>query len=160
MNNDCFNENTNNAEIITEIRNKNDEEKLAFIKTLLSQTQEIERVVRNWGENVKNNVNKILYDEKNGKICRREWVVFEDETFYCAYCLCFSAMKNLFVDGVKYDRGCRISEKLKKHSSAAYHKAALNKFLECNNSVKACQNERKNVIKIVFKIILFLATHG
>lgn len=159
-NNIIENENCiNNNICAANIRNENDEKKVDFVKNVISTAD----LPSNFNVLSHTNVNKIFYCDTNGETHRRDYVFFENNKFYCVYCLCFSALdKNSFVQGVQYVRGCRLPEKLQKHDTAPYHLAAVHIF--CTKSMSLIgevhQNVKRNALKAIFKIIIFLATHG
>lgn len=69
----------------------------------------------------------ILHSEKQG----REWLYYSDNTFYCAYCLCFSHRENnRSVRGIKYVKGCRIVNTLNEHDHELNHISARNIFVQ------------------------------
>lgn len=69
--------------------------------------------------------------------------------------------KNSFVEGVKYVRGGRLPEKLRKHDISAHHDVAKRIFVVKSSNLdgEVQQNPKRNALKAIFKIIIFLATH-
>lgn len=57
-----------------------------------------------------------------------------------------------------------MSDKLQKHGQAAFHKLAENTYLkfDCDIQQEACEavSAKKNVLRIIVKIIIYIATHG
>lgn len=106
----------------TNIRHERNENKVNFIINVSFQTD----IPRNLIPLPRSDPNKIFYSTINGETHRRDYVLFRNNKFYCTHCLCFSVLheKNLFVQGLEYVEGCRISDKLKKHGSSSYHKLA------------------------------------
>lgn len=153
--NSVENNNNNSANI----RNKSDEIKVNFIKNVLSQTG----IPQNFIALPKSNENKIFFGFKNDETQRRDYILFENNTFYCVFCLCFSPLaENSLTQGVKYVPGCRITTKLGIHDNSANHQLAQNVYAEKSTNLNGGiqQNSKRNVLRIVLKIIIFLATHG
>lgn len=102
--------NNNFDEIINRIRNSSNEVKIDFIQNVVSKTEipfDFKKLLRSKPET-------IFYEIKDGCQTKREWVLFYQNIFYCMYCVCFSPLnENRLVTGIKYEKGCRISEFLK-----------------------------------------------
>lgn len=149
------NNNNNRAAII---RKENDEKKVNFIKNNSYVLIPADLIVL-----PKTNINKILYYQENDRTVRREYLYFENNSFYCSYCLCFSfADDSDFVKGVEYVRGNRLPTKLSKHDSAPYHLNAKRIFEEKSTTPNGeiQQSTKRNALKAIFKILIFLATNG
>lgn len=150
-------ENNNYAKII---RNETNEIKVNFIQNVLSKTE----IPPNFIALRNTNINKIFYQTVAGASLRRNYVLFESNKFYCVYCLCFSLQgENLLVQGVGYVPGCRITEKLTIHDTSSHHNLAKRVYLEKSkipNGEIVQENSKRNVIRVIMKIIIFLATHG
>lgn len=144
------------------IRNQCDDEKLKFIRNVLARTE----ISETFPMDLKINRRKIFYRIKDGTEEKREWVLFENNKFYCLYCVCFSLQKNQFVLGVEYKKGCRLSDNLKKHDDAAYHNLATNAYLKFDPNLQqevheyVYESSKRNVLRIIVKIIIYIATHG
>lgn len=145
---------------IDQIRNSTTEAKIEFITNVISQTNipsDFKKILRSRPE-------KIFYEIKDGKQCKREWVLFCQNKFYCVYCVCFSPLcENRMVLGVEYVKGCRISEYLKSHEHELHHTSAKDRYSELvspNSGENTCQSAKRNVIRAIVKIIIFIATHG
>lgn len=148
---------TNNNNYATKIRKENDETKINFIKDVKEKAD----IPTNFTVLRNTNINKIFFYGQNGEK-RRDYIFIENNKFYCTYCLCFSAMDtNSFIQGVEYVRGGRMPEKLQKHEISAHHQSAQRVFVEkSSNSIREQQNVKRSALKSIFKIIIFLATHG
>lgn len=102
----------------------------------------------------------------HGQNKSREWILFNNNLFYCSHCLCFSTKKQgPLIDGVEYKKNCRISEILKNHEAGAHHIHATNIFISYRGGAPATScdipaNEKRGVLCSIVKIIIFLATHG
>lgn len=142
------------------IRNQNDENRVNFIKNTLLQPD----IPPNFVSIARSNIKNIFYLLENGKTQRRSYVLFENNKFYCVHCVCFSPLKeNGLVRGVEYVQGCRISEKLKTHDTSSNHQLAQRIYLQKLSNLNgelAEPNTKRNVLRIILKIIIFLATHG
>lgn len=150
----------NNNFDVKSIKNKSNEIKLEFIKSVIPQTGIPGNFVPIWKTN---NTRKIFYEIKDGHEQKRDWVFFQNNTFYCLYCLCFAINENHFVNGIEYVKGCRITDNLKKHDEAAHHKHAHSTYLKCRESThKPHQDdsEKRKVVRIIVKTIIYIATHG
>lgn len=153
--------NNNEFDEIDVIRNNTDACKVEFVSTVISQ-KEIPFDFKKIG---RTNEEKIFFEIKNGKKQKREWVLFPNNKFYCVYCLCFSPLhQNRLVLGVEYVNICRITDKIKNHGLEAHHKAAKNTYSEIvacfEKGAEACTSGKKNAIRCIVKIIIFVATHG
>lgn len=147
----------NNLSEQNNIRNKSIEHKVNFVKNVISQIGiplDFKPIVYCIAEN-------IFYQSVDGKSCRREWVLFQNNKFHCGYCLCFSALEgNRFVKGVEYVKGCRITSLLQLHARETHHQLAKNSYWNLVSKDKIEHSEKRNVIKIIVKIVIFIATHG
>lgn len=143
-------------DVIT-IRNQADVIKVNYIKNLLSQTAIPGNFQPNWKTN---NIRKLFFRTNDGKESKREYVLFENDKFYCAYCVCFARKVNRFVEGVDYTQGCRMVDGLNKHETSAHHKLAEKNFLKANSDLPRENCSKREVLRILIKIIIFIATHG
>lgn len=146
----------NNGNITETIRKESNKNKLEFVKNVILQKNipEHSKPLR------KCNARKIFYGINDEK---REWIFFHENTFFCAYCLCFSLCDdNRFVLGIKYEKGCRIADNLNRHDSEKNHIRAKNIFGKLASDSNIQQNPSRNwlALKAVVKIIIFIATHG
>lgn len=141
------------------MKDQSHEVKLEFIKSVLAQTGIPAHFAPCWKTN---STEKIFYRIKDGQKQKREWVFFQEDKFYCVYCLCFALKENVFVKGVEYVKGCRITDKLNIHEEATYHNHALGTYLKHCPTQEACHynSEKRDVMRIIVKIIIYLATHG
>lgn len=156
----------NNVEI-NKIRNNTDEAKIEFISNVISLTDipadfSARSHVRS---NTRSSEDKIFFEIINGKAKKREWVLFVNSKFYCVYCLCFSSLdKNRFVTGIEYVKNCRIVDKLKKHGKESNHETAedsyLRKVANHGDGQRTYQSAKRNVVKCIVKIIIFITTQG
>lgn len=152
--------NNNNEEAL---KNATVEAKIQFIRTVISQSEVPNDIKKIFCTNT--NYDKIFYEIKDGNKNKREWVSFFNNKFFCVYCLCFSLLsENRLVKGVKYEKNCRITDKLKTHENEKHHLLAKNTFANhCANIEKqeeVYQSAKRNAIKCIVKIIIFIATHG
>lgn len=144
------------------IRNQNIEIKVAFAKNVISQKDipaEFVPIPRSCPEKIFYRIND------DGEKQRREYILFENNKFFCVYCLCFSPREiNRLIKGIDYVPGCRISNILSVHENEALHKLAIKEFDRINGNDPAQGDidkpERRNAIKSIVKIIIFIATHG
>lgn len=128
--------------------------KLVFIQNVLNQTE----IPPFFGQKKKSAVKNIFFRIKNGEESRRHWIFFENECFFCAYCICFAA-KNIFVTGVQMNK--RTSDYVKKHDDQQYHKLAKNKYLELFSPDQATtQSAKWKILRAVVKVIIFVGTHS
>lgn len=143
------------------IRNQSDEVKLSFINNVIRGTEIPTNFVPTWKTN---NTRKMFYRIKNGNEEKREWVLFENNHFYCAYCLCFALQPYRFVKGVEYMKGGRTTESLRKHDEESHHKHAMGIYLKLNVDFREETSQPKSpkrvVLRAILKIIIFIATHG
>lgn len=153
----------NNNNVIAKnilIRNENNETKINLIKSVIS-----EEIPLNFKPMAYSSTDKIFYKTIDGKLHRREWLLFQNNRFYCVYCICFSALsENRFIQGVEYIKSCRITEKLTSHDKESHHKLARSTYLnlvsDSNSEKNIYHAEKRNAIKIIVKIIIYIATHG
>lgn len=142
----------------SEIRSQSDENKVVFIKNIISQ----KGIPANFVPLQYSCQNKIFFGADNKK---REWILFENNKFFCVYCLCFSLYKkHRLIKGINYEKNCRISDALKHHETERNHIRARNIYFDM---VPTCGSERIKkpsdkwiVLSSVVKIIIFQATHG
>lgn len=155
-------QNNNNEVTINTIRIGNDKIKVNFVQNSISQTN----VPLNFKPILYSKPETIFYCTIEGKQHSREWLLFQNNKFYCVYCVCFSALdeRNPFIKGVEYIRNCRVSEKLKSHEAQTNHKLAKatysNLISNCSTQEGLHHSETEEIIGIVVKIIIFIATHG
>lgn len=143
------------------IRNCNSNDvKIEFITNVIAATE----IPSDFIKILRSKPGKIFYEIKDGEQYKREWVLFLENKFYCVYCVCFSPLsENRMVVGVDYVKGCRISEFLNSHGNESNHSAAKNRYsalVSPDNGENTCQLAKKNVIRSIVKIIIFIATHG
>lgn len=147
--------------VVNTIRNQTDEFKLEFIRNVSAQVEIPVAFKPSWKTS---GTRKLFYPIKDGKEQKREWVYFEENKFYCTYCLCFAIKKNQLVEGIEYVAGSRMGDKLQKHDQAAFHKLAESTYLkfDCDIQQEACEavSAKKNVLRSIVKIIIYIATHG
>lgn len=152
-----INNNNNDCEEISAIRNISVKDKIEFIRNIVSQS------------GIPIDFKKIMYtDEKKiffaGEI-KREWILFSNQKFFCVYCLCFSSLtENRFVKGVEYSKKNRVTEKLNAHGKEKHHQIAkstyLNKVSISDGQCEQNSSEKRKAIKCIIKIIIFISTHG
>lgn len=163
LNNNNVNDKNHHAKSfdVKTIRNQRDENKLIFIKNVLRETGIPANFAATWKTN---STRKIFYRIKNGHEEKREWVLFENNYFYCAYCLCFALQEYRFVKGVEYVKGGRITESLSKHDEESYHKHAMGTYMKLNADFQEATSQpeslKRVVLRTIMKIIIFIATHG
>lgn len=90
---------------------------------------------------------------------------FVNNKFFCTYCLCYSLCKtHRLIQGVEYVKNCRITETSNHHENERNHiharKCYLRKVPDFGILDKAEQSEKRSVLNLVVKIIIFIATHG
>lgn len=154
--------NNNNGDYfeINEIRKSTEEFKIELISNVSRNgiPPDFEKICQS-------NAEKKFFEIKDGDKHKREWVFFINNRFYCIYCVCFSPLnENRLVKGVEYAKNCRITEKLNSHGKELNHIASKNFYLKtAGNSGKdeeKYQSAKRNAIKCIVKIIVFIATHG
>lgn len=149
---------TDNTEI--ELRKSTVEAKVEFVKNIISQSEVPNDIKRKFCD-----YEKIFYQLKDQKRNKREWVSFFNNKFFCVYCLCFSTLNNnRLVEGVVYEKGCRITDKLQRHGNEKNHVLAKNtyskKAADFENQEVVYRSAKRNAIQCIVKIIIFIATHG
>lgn len=148
---------TSTLNICAVIRNENNSAKVAFINDVISQVG----IPPNFKPLPKSNGNKIFYRMTNNEQEQREWLLFENNYFFCVYCVCYSSLKrHRLIEGIEYVRNCRVTETLNSHEFEAHHIRAKTVFLDMTSGCETNQSENRIVIKSIVKIIIFLATHG
>lgn len=150
---------------VVTIGNQSDEIKLNFIENVIAQTEIPSNFAPDWKTN---KTRKIFFRIKDKQEHKREWLLFENNKFYCAYCLCFALRPNQLVNGIEYVQGARITDNLNKHDKAPFHNHAIGIYSkliadsdaqqETPQSVSA--NAKRSVLRCIIKIIIFIATHG
>lgn len=143
------------------IRNKSDENKVAFITNTIT-----EKGIPAHFEPLPNSYErKIFFRRKDGTEEQREWLLYEDNKFFCVYCLCFSLFeRHRLISGVNYMKNCKICEILNKHENEAHHIRAKSIFVDKttkgDSQDRTNQLEKRNVLNTVVKIIIFQASFG
>lgn len=153
------NNNENNEITYDVVRNRDKETKLEYVKKNITQSE----IPSNFEAIANSNGDKIFFEEKDGQKIKREWILFQDNKFYCIYCLCFAVKENLWVKGIIYGKNCRITEKAKIHGNEKHHIFAKNIYSResnCGIQEQISQSPKRNIIRAIIKIIIFLATHG
>lgn len=144
----------NHTNLYEAICNKNLPEKLAFVQSVISCSTFTSSFVPT---STQCNLNKILFNKSNEK---REWLLFQNNHFYCAYCLCFSASTVVSLQtGVANVIGNRITDTLNRHDEQHHHLHAKETY-ERHISDGQFDNKTREILKIIVKIIIFIATHG
>lgn len=146
---------------INKIRDSIDECKVEIISKVVSQTG----IPKNFTKISGTNEQKIFYEIKDGNQQQREWLLFLDNKFFCIYCVCFSPLNdNRPVKGVEYEKNCRIIDRVKSHGNELHHKTAQNVYSTIAASYEAgsstYQSGKRNAIKCIVKILIYIATHG
>lgn len=161
LNNNILEQN-NDQLFLDFIKNGSNDEKVDFIKNVAAHTDIPVHFVR-----IKNGLcgDKIFYKWIDGERYRREWLLFQNNRFFCVYCFCFSQLNskkpNQFIEGVEYATKCRISDKLSRHENESHHALAKSTYLRLNEGCISDEGvQKRNVIKIILKIIIYIATHG
>lgn len=159
-----MNDKVNNhcAHTVEVIRNKNVETKVAFVKDHISHKE----IPANFIPLPRTYENKIFFRiNDNNENEYREWISFENNFFYCVYCVCFSSLKkHRLIQGIEYARNCRISDALNVHETELHHKRAISIYLDlvsnCVTRDRTHPSDKRIVLKTIVKIIIFIATHG
>lgn len=143
------------------IRNKSDEIKVDFITNAIAQTG----IPAHFKPLSRFDENKIFFRGKNGEQTQREWLLFENNSFFCVYCLCYSLYeRHRLISGIDFVKNCKITELLNKHENEAHHVRAKNIYVEkisnCDPQEKTNRSEKRIVLTTIIKIIIFQATHG
>lgn len=141
-----------------DIKDESDENKIVFIRNIISQ----KGIPANFVPLQNSYQNKIFLRE-NGE--QREWILFENNNFFCVYCVCFSLYEqHRLITGINYEKNCRISEFLKRHETEKHHIYAKNvyadKALTCETERQKNRSDKWIVLSSIVKIIIFQATHG
>lgn len=139
----------------------NDKAKIATVQKHLAHTG----VPINFERLSGSSERSIFYRMKESVEEAREWILFENNKFFCIYCLAFSAHKNQrFINGVEYVKGCRISDLIIRHETETHHTRANNfyKKLVSEETVESVQDksEKWNALSAVIRLIIFMATNG
>lgn len=148
--------------MMNHIEKESIENKLKFISDVISQTD----IPTHFSPLPYTIAENLFFRSINGQHEPREWIIFENQQFYCAYCLCFSGTRNdLFVKGIEYAKNCRITGKLKRHDTSSHHQLAKTTYSNLvsngtNDGMSEHQSKKRNAIKIIVKIIIYLVTHG
>lgn len=151
---------------------KSESEKFHFIEIIISQSGIPLNFQRKPRTNDKH-TRQIFYTTCDNKEIQREWLLFKDNKFYCAYCLCFSSstLKSdaLSKEGLNYlERNQRIVQKLQSHELSANHANAQKNYVTLlvpEVDVLSCKNnqyveEKRAALKTIIKIIIFMVTHS
>lgn len=143
---------------IDSIRNNSDEAKSEFISRVIKQTG----IPANFVPIARSNVMKKIYEIKDDGSHKREWLFFLNNKFYCIYCLCFSPLdENRLVKGIEYVKNCRAIDILNNHGKETNHQTAKNAYLRSTNTYDGGGGDtRRNALKCIVKIIIYIATHG
>lgn len=162
INNNLFEEKNKQRVLIDtdSMKSESNDIKLDFIKYVISETDIPFLFKPLVGSH---SSNKIFYKDVDGEKLKREWLLFQNNTFFCAYCLCFSRsnVTNRLIKGIEHVKGCRITEKVKSHEDESHHKLAKLTYLNLvENTISSEGVQKRNVIKIIVKIIIYIATHG
>lgn len=150
---------------IDNIRESTDHAKIEFISNVISSTDFPAEFKARSNARSNSNAEKKKFEIKNGEQQKREWVLFVNNKFYCIYCLCFSSLnKNRFVNGVEYVKNYRIVDKLCTHGKESNHKIAMDHYSRMvanyEEGERAYQSGKRNAVKCIVKIIIYIATHG
>jgi hypothetical protein len=162
--------------IITDVKYKNESEKLAYLQTLFEMRSEIMKRFKSRGKKGKNinitDLCKSIYGDNE-----RHWLYIEEENIFCSYCICFANEidhKDVtdidIISSTKLSHcgdTTRLKRKLDRHEQNAFHQKIC-KYVEkeltttnsiaINNSTKA--NPLRNAVSCIIKVIIHLATHG
>lgn len=145
---------SNDINIREEIWSKNNEKKVVFIQNV----KRIEIPNSFVPHNPRSNAYEIFYGADGAK---REWLYFENNNFYCAYCLCFSPCTNhRLVNGIEYTVGCRVTDALNRHEKEPHHNRAKGVYERFDSNRPKCDLGTRQIMKIIIRIIIFIATHG
>lgn len=145
------------ANILAVVRSQSNEFKVAFINDIISKAG----IPTNFQSLPNSNENKIWYRINNSEQEPREWLFYENNKFFCVYCLCFSSLKrHRLIEGIEYVKNCRVTETLNSHEFTSHHARAKIVFRNMNLRCETNQSENRIVVKVIVKIIIFLATHG
>lgn len=153
-------EENNNQLFFDSMKTEINDKKLDFIKNVVTRIDIPANFVR-----IKNSPTgeELFHTFVNGEKHRREWLFLQDSHFFCVYCICFSKQNgtNIFANGVEYKPKCRISQKLKLHENESHHNLAKSTYLSLvGNSISGEGVQKRNVIKIILKVIIYISTHG
>lgn len=100
----------------------------------------------------------------------RKWIYCDKGKVYCVYCFCISTLSlNALIEGVNTNQlVSMITKALRNHEISSIHKISKHKYLkfisEFDDASTIVYNEtsmqNRAIIKVVLKIVIFLATHG
>lgn len=147
----------------------NDEAKVDFIKNRLLTGQPENFIAKT--KTRPDHCKKLFYDDNNEI---REWILVDNNIFYCLYCICFGQENNntiideLSKDGINYiNTNTRLSQKLKRHEDTKTHIYSQKMYLKAFSKLSLdglpktdYSNEFRNAIRCAVKATIFLATHG
>lgn len=118
-------------------------------------------------------IQKNLYpvDENKRPLNLREWLVCENEKIYCVYCVCMSEtypeQQKSLIEGLHVKPSLSSMNKiLQGHECSTLHKTNRHKYLKSGREINSSFNynestiQARKTVKIILKIIVFLATHG
>lgn len=90
LNNNILKQNNDHC-FFDSIKNGSNDEKVDFIKNVAAHTDIPVHFVR-----IKNGPpgDKIFHKLIDGERYRREWLLFQNNRFYCVYCICFSKLNS------------------------------------------------------------------
>lgn len=155
-----------------EIELKSDTEKVAVIQQVLSSTnsEKLKDFVQKFKSKL--SADTLFYSKIDGheKSVKREWILIKDNTFYCIYCICFSTWRKdaLSTSGIDYNKSnSRLSEKLSRHERLNIHGQSMRCYLNLTNRATFNipsnfddTNYVRGAVRCIFKVILFISTHG
>lgn len=100
----------------------------------------------------------------------REWLLHEDQSLYCVYCLCFGgdlSRKIPLVRGINPEQPAhRLVQHIRSHESSNLHRVAKQEYV---NAVQGSMdrikyspeaNCNREILKSILRAIIFCATHG
>lgn len=137
-------------------------EKEVVIRDFVSSRDASEKVV---------NAEKIFYDLGGDAKNWREWLLLDDNLFYCVYCLCFDVhnlSKNIsLTKGIDSKQSAfRLKQHLSRHEKSNLHCICKNEYIKaispelviCNYDERTLRN--REIVKSIIRCIIFSATHG
>lgn len=125
----------NRFTFLNNLKYENTKVKLSFIAE--KQRSDILTSFKKKSRTNDENVKKIFFktcDKEGNNVEKRKWLIYEQNYFFCVYCVCFLTKKsnyNLFTRGINYDvTNGRLSQRVSCHEISANHILAEKMYLK------------------------------
>lgn len=164
------------------VQSRSQAEKVVFVKYVLSRS--IEEVLSEVnlkfpqasGSGTYKNFQSVFYVYQKDKIHHpehfRDWLLFDSDKLFCAYCLCFSSSNlkaiSLLCTGIDSKQPIhQINQCIRRHEASKFHEISKNEYSKAacddvakNENFTENVKETRNVVKMILKIIIFIITHS